>query len=89
MTSQFISRYLERYDNDMYRNDSTGEHQRVIAVLKAAAQLSAEAQAEFAKVFNYEDALDGMVYVGRGMRARRRYPNLMAEAAGVGIKLQD
>ena len=74
--------YEARYDNQAYAN--APEYQALLELLRAATRLGPAAQKQFVDLFDFEYALDGVVKVGK--RARL-YPELMQEAATVGITI--
>lgn len=79
-TAQF-----ERYDNEMYANDT--DTQNMLNLLRKAATLSDAAKAEFVKAWSFEFALDGELYLGGKRSAAAVYPNITAEAQAAGIKI--
>jgi len=59
----------------------------LLALFEQAENLSETAKSEFVKIFNFEYALQGEIYVGSERRALAQCPALYAEAPGLGIKL--
>lgn len=79
-TAQF-----ERYDNEMY--NTSEEYINLLGLLKKAETLSDAAKAEFVKVWSFDFALDGELYLGSKKTAPAVYPNIIAEAPAAGIKI--
>ncbi len=80
------SDYNARYNNDQYKSDA--EHMAMLGMISSAGNMSAPARQQFAVAFDFDFALDGVVYVGGEKSAMLNYPDLMAEANSNGIKIK-
>jgi hypothetical protein len=77
-----------RYDNDCYNKNA--EYQLFLQILKNSENLSDGAKEEFAKIpalTLIEFGLEGKIYLGSELSAKINYPQLLAEAASVDIKI--
>ncbi len=83
--NQMKAEYNERYNNECYGDSET---KSMLNMFDAAEKMTDEAKCEFVRVFNFEFALDGELYLGGGkMSAIKEYSNLINEAKKVGITL--
>jgi len=84
--NQLKNSYFERYACEAYANDA--DTKNLLQLFVAAEALSDQAKTEFVKAFDFEYALDGMLYLCSQKRAQALYPHLLREASLVGIKIE-
>jgi len=77
--------YRNRYACEAYQNDEPTK--KLLALIESAEKLTPAAQVEFVQAFDYENALDGELYLGSRRMAPARFPHLLSEATAAGITL--
>ena len=79
MKAEYQARYADESEDP--------EIQALFGLFDKAEKMSAAAQAEFVKAFDYNMALDGQLPLGGDRTANARFPHLLQEAPAVGIEL--
>ena len=82
--NELKAEYNERYNNECYAGDE--EIENMLGLFENATKMSGPARGEFARTFNFEYALDGLLFLGAKASAGERCKNIIAEAAQAGIK---
>ena len=82
--NELKAEYDNRYANACYAGDE--EIENMLLLFQLATKMSVAARGEFAKTFNFEYALDGLLFLGAKASAGERCKNVIAEAPLAGIK---